>query len=357
MPGPYTFSTTINPGDSGQTTWANAIGQALNEADSAATPSVFIERDSAGRAKVADPSVASDIATKNYVDNADSFKAPLASPTFTGTPAAPTATAGTNTTQLATTAFVTGGIATAIGTAILKSLYTTKGDLAVATAASTPARLGVGSDNQVLTADSTQASGVKWATPSTIAAPVPVTSATATWFTPFQSVGSFTASWTTGTMVLAPMRLERSVQLDGLSMFQFATGVTGTAYICVYNDTGSFAPGTLNKATTAIAIAGPSLMTQTFTATTLSAGMYWVGVLLVFSAGSPSIRAASPFPLGWTTDLSLGTGANPRDPGGNPTTIALQTGLSTPPSTWAGSFPTNSTAPNITPWVPMRIKT
>jgi hypothetical protein len=33
-------------------------------------------------------------------------KAPLASPTFTGTPAAPTATVGTNTTQLATTAFV-----------------------------------------------------------------------------------------------------------------------------------------------------------------------------------------------------------------------------------------------------------
>ena len=32
--------------------------------------------------------------------------ATLASPTFTGTPAAPTASAGTNTTQLATTAFV-----------------------------------------------------------------------------------------------------------------------------------------------------------------------------------------------------------------------------------------------------------
>lgn len=35
-------------------------------------------------------------------------KAPLASPTFTGTPAAPTAAADTNTTQLATTAFVLG---------------------------------------------------------------------------------------------------------------------------------------------------------------------------------------------------------------------------------------------------------
>src|ERR1700744_205519 len=42
--------------------------------------------------------------------------APLASPTFTGTPAAPTATAGTNTTQLATTAFVTTAINNAVRT-------------------------------------------------------------------------------------------------------------------------------------------------------------------------------------------------------------------------------------------------
>lgn len=40
----------------------------------------------------------------------DTEKAPIASPTFTGTPAAPTASAGTNTTQLATTAFVTGAL-------------------------------------------------------------------------------------------------------------------------------------------------------------------------------------------------------------------------------------------------------
>lgn len=41
-------------------------------------------------------------------------KANLASPTFTGTPKAPTATAGTNTTQIATTAFVTTAVANAI---------------------------------------------------------------------------------------------------------------------------------------------------------------------------------------------------------------------------------------------------
>jgi hypothetical protein len=43
-----------------------------------------------------------------------SSKAPLASPALTGTPTAPTAPAGTNTTQLANTAFVTTALSTAI---------------------------------------------------------------------------------------------------------------------------------------------------------------------------------------------------------------------------------------------------
>lgn len=41
-------------------------------------------------------------------------KAPIASPTFTGTPKAPTAAAGTNTEQIATTEFVTSAVSTAI---------------------------------------------------------------------------------------------------------------------------------------------------------------------------------------------------------------------------------------------------
>ena len=45
-------------------------------------------------------------ARADHVHPTDTSRAPLASPTFTGTPAAPTASAGTNTTQVATTAFV-----------------------------------------------------------------------------------------------------------------------------------------------------------------------------------------------------------------------------------------------------------
>jgi hypothetical protein len=54
---------------------------------------------------------------------------------------------------------------TQIDAQIPDSLLTTKGDIIAATGASTPARVAIGTNNQVLTADSTAATGVKWAAP------------------------------------------------------------------------------------------------------------------------------------------------------------------------------------------------
>lgn len=64
---------------------------------------------SSGMGLISSPTISEADVTNLVSDLA--LKAPLASPTFTGVPAAPTATGGTNTTQLATTAFVQGILA------------------------------------------------------------------------------------------------------------------------------------------------------------------------------------------------------------------------------------------------------
>jgi hypothetical protein len=83
------------------------------------------------------------------------LKANIASPTFTGTPAAPTAAQGTNTTQLATTAYVQ----TEAGLLVPKSLADAKGDLIIATGSDTFAKHTVGANGTFLVANSANSDG------------------------------------------------------------------------------------------------------------------------------------------------------------------------------------------------------
>lgn len=104
------------------------------------------------------------------------LKAPLASPTFSGTITTPLtasralvtgasselAASAVTATELGYVSGVTSAIQTQLDARTAKVTLTTKGDIYAATAASTPARLGVGTDGQVLVANSTTSTGLEW---------------------------------------------------------------------------------------------------------------------------------------------------------------------------------------------------
>jgi hypothetical protein len=73
-----------------------------------------------------------------------------------------------------------------------KATLTTKGDIYAATGTSTPARLAVGTNNQVLTVDSTTGTGLKWATPS--AGSMTLLSTTS-WTTASQTISSISGAY------------------------------------------------------------------------------------------------------------------------------------------------------------------
>jgi phage-related tail fiber protein len=118
------------------------------------------------------PVVGTDDIVLDEVIGDTSGLAPKASPTFTGTPAAPTATPDTNTTQIATTAFVAAAIsalssvyqaASAVLTALAGVGTAVAGDIIYATGAGAWGRLAKGTASQALLMNS-GATAPQWST-------------------------------------------------------------------------------------------------------------------------------------------------------------------------------------------------
>jgi len=253
------------------------------------------------------------------------LKANLASPTFTGTPAAPTAAQGTNTTQLATTAYVQ----TEAALLVPKSLIDAKGDLLVGTANDTVARLPVGTDTYVLTADSAQSAGVKWAAPS---------GGSGTDFkvghTPWSgkwSRGNYGPVGANLTLVLnrlyaAPFRLNASGTADRIGIdVATAAAAGGVARLVIYSPDGTGGmPGAvvLDAGTVAIDTTGGKTITIS---QALSAGFYWLAVIGQTATGAALRGTVSYDPMvPYFTGANMFTGS--AAPGGLASTGTSYTG-------------------------------
>lgn len=135
---------------------------------------------------------------------------------------------------------------TTANAAIAKSTITTKGDLIVGTGSGTFTRQGVGSNGQVLVADSAEADGVKWATPSVGA----LTLITANTFSSVSSVSlpnsTFTSTYTNYKVI-----------------FIVSSSSANTAINCRYRASGTDNSGSTHYSALTISRVDGSSQTQT----------------------------------------------------------------------------------------------
>jgi hypothetical protein len=122
--------------------------------------------------------------------------------------------------------------------AIQNAIVDAKGDLIGATAADTPARLAVGTNGQVLTADSTAATGLAWATASTSATSLGYTAGKNKLINGDFSINqrSFTTTSTSGTYGFDRWVMQKG-GTDGTCTYTPQTFTAGTAPVAGYEAT------------------------------------------------------------------------------------------------------------------------
>jgi hypothetical protein len=144
--------------------------------------------------------------------------------------------------------------------AIAKSIVDAKGDIIAATAADTVSRLGVGANGTVLTADSAEGTGLKWATPATASSGMTLITRT-----PFSNVGSqafdnvFTSSYFNYLIVIdeiyaATATDDLQLQLRYAGPTTQAANYYGSSFVTKYQATSSIT-GTNNAAQFTMTIA------------------------------------------------------------------------------------------------------
>lgn len=193
------------------------------------------------------------------------------------------------------------------GAYVATTLADAKGDLIAATAADTWARLAVGSDGQVLTADSAQTAGVKWATAASAGGVASI----------FRS-GLYTSqlhtSRTTTNLVsllnylhFAPIWVAQTVTVDRLGVEVTSAGSAGSVMrVGIYNN-NSGVPGTLAVSTSALATTSTGLKEEAVSQQ-LTPGLWWLAT--VAQVAGPTVRATATSSVGLPSPSAYVASAN-----------------------------------------------
>lgn len=203
-------------------------------------------------------------------------------------------------------------ITVAVPNAVPSTLVDAKGDLLVATADNTLARVPVGTAGQVLTADAAQAAGVKWATPSGGGggggAWPPVLNTGEVWTSFHASQGS--CSLTLGRLALLSIIIDRACTLNALAVSVSTAGSGAVGYVGIYASNSSYAnPHGAPLASGSFDASSTGAKQVTGLSAALAPGMYWVAVLptvaafTVSGAAQPS-RGAVTLAGRWMRDSS-----------------------------------------------------
>lgn len=166
-----------------------------------------------------------------------------------------------------------------------------KGDLLVATSSSVLAKFGVGADNLVITADSSQPTGMKWGSVasgggsgSTAKTLIPISPLL---FEPSATTPDATAIFSDNTIMrIGQILIPFGITINTISFNVAATGSSGQVRATLYNESGISSVFSVSTPQLSADTSTIGIVTSPLSSVVLAAGVYYLGLNAVSSVSA-----------------------------------------------------------------------